>query len=64
MKRTRERRWIRVKERTLYIILAVVLGAWVILPDPVPVVVDDILAAVGSAAAAITVFRLSRGDGK
>ena len=53
-----------MKERTLYIILAAVLGAWVILPDPVPVVVDDILAAVGSAAAAITVFRLSRGDGK
>ena len=53
-----------MKERTLYIILAAVLGAWVILPDPVPLVADDILAAAGSAAAAITVFRLGRGDGK
>ncbi len=46
-----------MKEHTLYILLAVVLGIWVVLPDPVPVVVDDILAALGSAAAVMLVCR-------
>ncbi len=51
-----------MKERTLYIILAAVLGIWVILPDPLPVVADDVLAAAGGAAAAIAAYRLRRGD--
>ena len=50
-----------MKERTLYIILAAVLGIWVILPDPLPVVADDVLAAIGGAAAAIAAYRLGRG---
>lgn len=49
-----------MKERTLYIILAAVLGIWVILPDPLPVVADDVLAAIGGAAAAIAAYRLGR----
>ena len=46
-----------MKERTLYIILAIILGAWVILPDPLPVIADDILAALGGAAAVLLVCR-------
>ena len=48
--------------RTFYIILAVVLGIWVVLPDPVPVVVDDILAALGSAAAVLLICRFKNSD--
>ena len=51
-----------MKERTLYIILAAVLGIWVILPDPLPVVADDVLAAAGGAAAAIAAYRAGRGN--
>ena len=46
-----------MKTRTLYLIIAAVLGAWLILPDPVPLVVDDILAGLGSAAAVLCVLR-------
>ena len=42
--------------RVLLIVIAVLLGVWVILPDPVPAVVDDVLAALGCAAA-ILAFR-------
>lgn len=37
--------------RILLIVIAVLLGIWVILPDPLPVFFDDILAALGCAAA-------------
>ncbi len=43
--------------RTVCIITAVVLGLWFILPDPLPVVVDDILTAAGSAAAVLYILR-------
>ena len=52
----------RVKERTLYIVLAVILGIWVVLPDPVPIVADDILAALGSAAAVLLICRSKNAD--
>lgn len=51
-----------MKERTSYIILAVILGIWVVLPDPVPIVADDILAALGSAAAVLLICRSKNAD--
>ena len=51
-----------MKERTLYIILAVILGIWVILPDPLPVVVDDVLAALGSALAVLLICRSKKNE--
>ena len=42
-----------MRSRTLYGVIAVVLGLWLILPDPLPIVADDILAALGSAAAVL-----------
>ena len=49
-----------MKNSTIYLIGAVILGIWFILPDPVPFVVDDVLAALGSAAAVILYYRNKR----
>ena len=49
-----------MKNSTLWLIGAVILGAWFILPDPVPLVADDVLAALGSAAAVILYYRNRR----
>ncbi len=51
-----------MKTRTAYIIAAAVLGAWLILPDPLPVVADDILAGLGSAAAVLCILRLKNSE--
>ena len=42
-----------MKKRFLWGILAGILFAYVILPDPLPVIADDVLAAVGGAASAL-----------
>ncbi len=39
------------------VIVAVVLALWVILPDPVPILVDDIIAALGSAGSVLGVIK-------
>jgi len=40
-----------MKNRLTMLIVALVCGAWVILPDALPIVIDDIVAAlIGSAA--------------
>ena len=49
-----------MKNSTIFLIGAVILGAWFILPDPVPLVADDILAALGSAAAVMLYYRNKR----
>lgn len=49
-----------MKDSMICLIGAVILGIWFILPDPVPLVVDDILAALGSAAAVILYYRNKR----
>ena len=39
-----------MKNRTTLLIVAIVCGAWVVMPDPCPIVIDDIIAAlIGSA---------------
>ena len=48
--------------RILYGIIAVVLGIWLILPDPLPIIVDDILAALGGAAAVLLFCRSKDGE--
>ena len=48
--------------RILFGIIAVVLGIWLILPDPLPIVADDILAALGSAAAVLLICRSNSGE--
>ena len=40
-----------MKNRIALGVVAVVLGAWAIFPDPFPIVIDDILAGLGSAIA-------------
>ena len=42
-----------MKNRIALLLVAVILGSWCILPDPVPIVVDDIVAGLGSAASLI-----------
>ena len=49
-----------MKNSTIYLIGAVILGAWFILPDPIPLVADDVLAALGGAAAVILYYRNKR----
>ena len=49
-----------MKDSMICLIGAIVLGIWFILPDPVPLVVDDILAALGSAAAVILYYQNKR----
>ena len=49
-----------MKDSMICLIGAIVLGAWFILPDPVPLVVDDILAALGGAAAVVLYYRSKR----
>ena len=39
-----------MKNRVALGIVAVVLGAWVIFPDPLPIVIDDIIAGVAMGA--------------
>ena len=41
------------KNRLTMFVVALVLGAWAILPDPLLIGVDDVVAALGSAAALI-----------
>ena len=48
--------------RILFGIIAVVLGIWLILPDPLPIVADDVLAALGSAAAVLLICRSNSGE--
>ena len=40
-----------MKNRIAFFIVGVVLVAWCILPDPMPVLFDDIIAGIGGAAA-------------
>ncbi len=40
-----------MKKRITLGIVALVLGAWAILPDPVPFVVDDVIAGIGGSIA-------------
>ncbi len=49
-----------MKNRITLLIVAVILGAWCILPDPVPFVVDDIVAGLGSAASLIKLIHSCR----
>ena len=49
-----------MKNSTIYLIGAVILGAWFLLPDPVPFVADDVLAALGSATAVVLYYRSKR----
>ena len=49
-----------MKNSTICLIGAVILGVWFLLPDPVPLVADDIFAALGSAAAVILYYRNKR----
>ena len=42
-----------MKSRILWGILAGILFIYVIFPDPLPVIADDVLAAVGGAASAL-----------
>ena len=44
-------------KRIVYGFLAVLCALWVILPDPVPIVVDDILAAVAGGITAMIFFK-------
>ena len=37
---------IPMKNRNILLIAAIVCGAWVLLPDPLPVAVDDIIAGI------------------
>ena len=39
-----------MKKQITFGIVAVVLGAWAILPDPLPIFIDDVVAALGCAA--------------
>ena len=45
-----------MKKRIALGIVAVVLGAWAILPDPIPVAIDDVIAGLGSAASILAVL--------
>ena len=45
-----------MKKKIALGIVAVVLGAWVILPDPVPVAIDDVIAGLGSAASILAIL--------
>lgn len=49
-----------MKNSTICLIGAVILGIWFVLPDPVPLVADDVLAALGSAAAVVLYYRSKR----
>ena len=42
-----------MKNRVVIGIAAAILLLWVVLPDPMPIVIDDIIAALGSAAAVL-----------
>ena len=42
-----------MKNRVAIGIAAAILLLWVVLPDPMPIVIDDIIAALGSAAAVL-----------
>ncbi len=46
--------------RIFFIVIAVVLGVWAIVPDPVPFVIDDVAAGIGCAASIIKTVSLSR----
>ena len=50
-----------MKKKITLGIVALVLGAWAVLPDPVPVAIDDVIAGLGSAASIlallVSVFR-------
>ena len=56
------KRAVNMKNSTIYLIGAVILGAWFILPDPIPLVADDVLAALGGAAAAVLYYRSRRNE--
>ncbi len=45
-----------MKKRIALGIVAIVLGLWAVLPDPVPVVIDDVIAGLGSAASILAVI--------
>ncbi len=53
-----------MKKRFLWGILAGILFAYVILPDPLPVIADDVLAAAGGAASALLASGLFSSSGK
>jgi hypothetical protein len=42
-----------MKKRIAIGVAAAILLLWVVLPDPMPIVIDDIIAALGSAAAVL-----------
>jgi len=45
-----------MKNRITKLIVAIVLAAWAILPDPLPFVVDDVIAGIGSAATLLSLI--------
>ena len=45
-----------MKMRIALGIVALVLGLWAVLPDPVPVAIDDVIAGLGSAASILAVL--------
>lgn len=47
-----------MNKRFIWRILAGIFFAYVILPDPLPIVADDVLAAIGGAASALIAFDL------
>ena len=51
-----------MKDSTVWLIGTIILGLWFVLPDPVPLVADDVLAALGAAAAAVLYFRSKRDE--
>ena len=57
-----------MKKRIALGIVAIVLGAWAILPDPIPVAIDDVIAGLGSAASIlailVSIFRKKPKDGE
>ncbi len=50
-----------MKKRIALGIVGIVLALWAILPDPIPVAIDDVIAGIGSAASVlaliVSVFR-------
>jgi|GEM_PF-3415978 len=45
-----------MKKRITLGIVSVVLALWTILPDPLPILIDDIISGIGSAASLLTLI--------